>query len=333
MPAERLSALRGRVDGGPARVLLGSSRGAGSPRWRLARRMLTWAFFILVLVLIVHQARSIDWAAVGTALRQQRAATVLPAAALAALSHALYACYELIGRHLTRHGLPARRSMAIGAVSYAFNLNLGSLIGGFALRYRLYARAGLPAAQVAQVIASSLVTNWLGYLALAGALFAWRPPALPPHWQLDSSGLRWLGMGMLAVGAAYVCACAIAPRREWNLRGHRLITPSARTAGLQLGLSALNWLAIAAVLWVLLQQRVDFPSVAAVFLVAAVAGVVAHVPAGLGVLEAVFIAMLSHRVPQAELLAALIVYRALYYLAPLAVAGVLLWRLERCTRS
>ena len=55
-------------------------------------------------------------------------------------------------------------------------------------------------------------------------------------------------------------------------------------------------------------------------LVAAVAGVIAHVPAGLGVLEAVFIALLSHRVPQAELLAALLAYRALYYLVPLALA-------------
>jgi uncharacterized membrane protein YbhN (UPF0104 family) len=71
---------------------------------------------------------------------------------------------------------------------------------------------------------------------------------------------------------------------------------------------------------VLLNHRIDYPGTLAVLLVAAVAGVIAHVPAGLGVLEGVFLALLSHRVPQGELLAALLAYRALYYLAPLALA-------------
>jgi uncharacterized membrane protein YbhN (UPF0104 family) len=46
------------------------------------------------------------------------------------------------------------------------------------------------------------------------------------------------------------------------------------------------------------------------------------VPAGLGVLEAVFVALLSHVVPVPKLLAALLAWRAIYYLAPLAAATV-----------
>jgi len=53
-----------------------------------------------------------------------------------------------------------------------------------------------------------------------------------------------------------------------------------------------------------------------------VAGVITHVPGGLGVLEAVFIALLSHRVPQEKLLGALLAYRAIYYLLPLIVASL-----------
>jgi glycosyltransferase 2 family protein len=51
-----------------------------------------------------------------------------------------------------------------------------------------------------------------------------------------------------------------------------------------------------------------------------VAGVITHVPAGLGVLEAVFVALLAHQVAEAQLLAALLAYRGLYYLLPLVVA-------------
>jgi hypothetical protein len=73
---------------------------------------------------------------------------------------------------------------------------------------------------------------------------------------------------------------------------------------------------------------VDYASVLSVFLVAAVAGVLTHVPAGLGVLEAVFMALLSQRIAAAELLAALLAYRALYYLVPLAVAVPILLLIE-----
>jgi uncharacterized membrane protein YbhN (UPF0104 family) len=51
--------------------------------------------------------------------------------------------------------------------------------------------------------------------------------------------------------------------------------------------------------------------------------VVTHVPAGLGVLEFVFVALLSHVVPESRLIAALLGYRAIYYIAPLMVAAVL----------
>lgn len=333
MRAERMP--RGLpVQGVPQRAgpSFGKPPGPGRSRWQRAGQVLTWAFFLLVLALLARQARSIDWHAVGDSLLRLPTAALLGAVLLALGSHALYASYELIGRHLTGHRVPARRAMAIGATSYAFNLNLGSLIGGLALRYRLYARSGLKVAQAAQVIGASIATNWLGYLALAGVLLAWRPLELLPTWRLDTAGLRWLGVAMLACATTYVLVCTIAPRRAWDWHGHRLTTPSARVALLQLAVSMLNWMTIAAVLWVLLQQRIDYPTVAAVLLVAAVAGVITHVPAGLGVLEAVFIALLAHRLPEAELLAALIAYRAIYYLAPLAVGALLLWRLERAPR-
>ena len=60
----------------------------------------------------------------------------------------------------------------------------------------------------------------------------------------------------------------------------------------------------------------------ATLLLACIAGVATHIPAGLGVLEAVFIALLGHRVPHAELLGALLAYRAMYFIGPLIVAGI-----------
>ena len=61
--------------------------------------------------------------------------------------------------------------------------------------------------------------------------------------------------------------------------------------------------------------------------------VITHVPAGLGVLEAVFVALLAHRMPQGQILAALIGYRALYYIAPLAIAAVAFLAMELRARK
>lgn len=282
--------------------------------------------------LLVRQLRLMDWHAVGTALRAFTPATLLVACALAAASHALYASYELIGRHLTGHTLPPRRVLLIGAVSYAFNLNLGTLVGGIAARLRLYTNAGLQLAQATQLIGISVLTNWLGYAVLAGALLLWQPPVLPDDWGVDATHLRWLGPGLIALALAYLVACAVAPGRRWSWRGHTLVTPSARIALLQIALSMLNWATIATLVWWVMQRPADWPSIATAFLIAAVAGVVVHVPAGLGVLEAVFLALLSHRVPPAQLLAGLIVHRVVYFLVPLAIAAPAMLWLERHPR-
>ena len=254
--------------------------------------------------------------------------TLLLAAGFAAASHVLYCGYDLIGRHETGHRLPVSKVVGIGFTCYAFNLNLGSLVGGVALRYRLYASLGLRAEVITRILALSVLTNWLGYCCVAGCVFLLARLSVPAGWELGSEGLRWLGAALLLAAGSYVALCSLSTRREWHFRGQALRLPSGPIAALQFILAATNWMLIGGVVWVLLQYRVDYASVLGVLLIAAVAGVIAHVPAGLGVLEAVFIVLLSHRIPQAELLAALLAYRAIYYLMPLVLALGLFVKLE-----
>lgn len=295
--------------------------GLGSkPWWPMAKRLLTIAFFAAVAWLLVTHARDIEWAEVLTAMRRTSGWNLALAGLIALASHAVYSGYDMMGRHYAGHDLHARQVVGVTFVSYAFNLNFGTLVGGFAFRYRLYSRLGLDNPVIARVLAFSITTNWIGYLALGGVLFALQPPELPPAWKLDSGGLRWLGVAMLVLLGVYLALCAFSRKRSICVRGHAFALPSGRLALLQVAVSALNWALIGAIVWLLLQRAVPYPTVLAVLLVAAVAGVLAHVPAGLGVLEAVFVALLSHRIPQVQLMAALLSYRAIYYLAPLALA-------------
>jgi uncharacterized membrane protein YbhN (UPF0104 family) len=279
-------------------------------------------FFCGVAFLLVREARGIAWQEVLTAARAYTGPQLLGAAGLAAASLTLYSCFDLLGRRYTGHHLGAAPVMAVTFISYVFNLNLGSLVGALALRFRLYARLGLTYGVIARVASLSMLTNWLGYALVAGVVFSLHPPALPRDWPLSAGGWPYLGAGLLAVGVAYGLFSAFSRQRCFTVRGHALQLPGPGLAAVQSAMGTANWLLMGGILYMLLPGAVPYPTVVGVLLVAAGAGALAHIPAGLGVLEAVFVTLLSGYAGKSELLAALVVYRLVYYLVPLALAAL-----------
>ncbi|HEY6511209.1 MAG TPA: lysylphosphatidylglycerol synthase domain-containing protein [Burkholderiaceae bacterium] len=288
--------------------------------WKRARQIAPWALALLVLTLLAHQAGTVNWREVWQALLQQSPAVLAVAAALALLSHALVSSYDLVARHETGHRLSAPRTLGIAAVCYAFNLNFGSLVGALAMKLRLYGRAGLKAQQVARIIVVAVVTNWLGYLTLGGLVLALAPPPLPPQIELSPGAVRAIGAVMLAVAAAYLALCVSRHGRTLQLSRLRFAPPAPGVAAWQLAVSLANWALMGLIVWLLLGRALPYTTVLPVLLLAAVAGVATHVPAGLGVIEAVFVACLGNELGATPVLAALLSYRAVYYLAPLALA-------------
>lgn len=288
-------------------------------------RTVTVVFIVLVGWLVVSRAQSVDWTKVTGSLHEMPAWVLVLAALSAAASYAIYACFDWFARIYTTQ-VPKLRQFEIALVSYAFNLNLGALIGSVGFRYRLYSRSGVDAKNIARIVATSMATNWSGYLLLGGIVFIGRCVTLPPGWELGTLGLQLLGGGMLLLVAGYLVACAVSRGRTWTFRGTDFYLPSLRMALGQIVASSLNWIAIAATIWILLPDSVGFGSVLAVFLLSSVAGAMTHVPGGLGVLEAVFIALLGDEIAQHRLIAALLAFRVFYYFGPLAIAIVLyLW--------
>ena len=293
------------------------------PWWPWARRVTTLGFFALVVALLWRYAQQVDWEDVWSSLQDTPRPALLAAIGLAATSHLLYSCFDLLGRRYTGHTLRTTTVMVINFISYAFNLTIGSLVGGVGFRYRLYTQAGLAKGVITRIVSMSMLTNWLGYKLLAGLLFIFHPLQLPPAWHMGNHGLQWVGMLLVAISGGYLVACVRMGNRRWAIKGHEIYLPPWRMALLQMGVSCLNWMLMAGIVYVLLGQRVAYTDVLTVLLVGAIAGVVAHVPAGLGVFEFVFVGLLSHQVSEGRLLAALLGYRAIYYVAPTLVAAAM----------
>ena len=296
--------------------------------WPWLKRAAAAVFFILVAGLLASRARSIEWRQVLTSLQHYPLTAVWGAVGLTLASFTLYSCFDLLGRHYVGHSLSTPTVMTVTFISYAFNLNLGSVVGGFAFRYRLYSRLGLDNGVITRILSLSMLTNWTGYLLLGGLVFALYPPTLPVSWAIDASLLRLIGLALLTTSVGYLSVCAFSSQRTVQVRGHALELPTIRMAGLQLLMGVSNWLLMSGILFILLQQRVEFPMVVSVFLLAAIAGVITHIPAGLGVLEAVFVALLSHQMHRHDVLAALVAYRVIYYLVPLGIATVVYLAME-----
>jgi uncharacterized membrane protein YbhN (UPF0104 family) len=308
------------------------SRAERSRFRRWGGRVFLLAFFCLAGWLAWRQAQTVDWSEVLATLRDYRASTLAIAFALAATSYALYGCFDVLSRRYVGARLSNRRAALIGAVSYAFNLNIGSIVGGAGFRFRLYSRLGVEQGTIAAMIAFSIATNWIGYLLVAGAVFAIGGVAFPEGWKAGDGAMRVIGAVMVALALGYVASCRFSRRREFSFRGRAFRLPSCGMALQQLLLGASNWLVIAGVVFVLLGHQASYPTVLAVVCVASIAGAVAHIPGGLGVIEGVFVAMLGWSIGTGAILAAVLAYRAVYYLVPLAVAGVLFLLLEWLAR-
>jgi uncharacterized membrane protein YbhN (UPF0104 family) len=301
--------------------------------WTWAKRIASLLFFAAVIWLLVRYTKHIDWNKVVDSLESTPTPALLVALLLAVASHLLYSCFDLIGRRYTGHTLPTPTVMVVTFVSYAFNLCIGSIVGGVGFRYRLYSRLGLKNGVITRVVSMAMLTNWLGYKLLAGLLFLIHPLQLPPAWHMGNHGLQWVGALLVAISAGYIAACVYWGDHTWNWRGHEIYLPPVKMALLQYAISMINWALMAAIIYVLLGERIPFVDVLTVLLIGAIAGVIAHVPAGLGVFEFVFVALLSHVVGREELIGALLGYRALYYILPLVIAAVMYLYMELHARQ
>mgnify|MGYP000265348808 CR=1 FL=1 len=307
--------------------------GKHRPWLKLAKRAFTLFFFIAVPVLLFTLMKNLDWNEVMHALESYKLSTLALGFVIAAGSYLTYCCFDVLARRYTEHKLAVKQIIPVTFVCYAFNLNLSSWVGGIALRYRLYSRLGLDVPTITRILSLSLITNWLGYMLLAGFVFAGDFVDLPEGWKIGDTTLQLIGFVLLAVCLAYFLACRFSRKRTWTVRKQQFVLPSLNQAMRQALLGALNWGLMALLIYVLLPEKAFYPAVLGILLISSIAGVIAHIPAGLGVLETVFITLMQHQFSKGQLLAALIGYRVIYFLIPLMIALVVYVVLEKRAKA
>lgn len=142
------------------------------PRWRLAKKILTWLFFIAVIVLLVVYAKKVDWEEVWKVIRDYNRVALLSAVGLVVVSYLIYGCYDLLARFYCGHKLAKRQVMLVSFICYAFNLTLSTWVGGAIVCTLVW---GCPVALLRGFSRSVLPpTGW--------AIFYWQGLSLPQAW-------------------------------------------------------------------------------------------------------------------------------------------------------
>jgi glycosyltransferase 2 family protein len=228
-------------------------------------------------------------------------------------------------RTIGRTDVPYRTAALAGFTSYSIGHNVGaSAVTGGAVRYRIYSVHGLSAVEVARLCFVAGLTFWLGNIAILGLGIALEPEAATQLNRVPAWINRTLALVALAGLAGWVAWVWSKPR-EIGRGAWSAPLPKGPLTLLQIGIGIADLGFCALAMWMLMPHHphIDFIALTVIFVAATLLGFASHSPGGLGVFDAAMLVALP-AFDKEEVLAALLLFRLLYYIVPFALSVVLL---------
>ena len=250
--------------------------------------------------------------------------SILAALGFTAASYGLLSCYDLLALRYLRKSIPYSRILFTSFIAYSFGHTLGfAAFTGAAIRFRLYATAGITAIEVATISAFCSLSIGIGLAAIAGVSFLVGPTHTVTVLHLHRGLSLTVGASLLAAILAYAAWCSFS-KTDLEIRGWSLRAPGPAIGLTQIVLAVIDLGLSGAVLWAVLppEANIGLITFLGAYAAAVIAGIVSHVPGGIGVFETVILLTLPD-VPRDALLGSLLAYRAIYYLVPLLFGTLL----------
>ena len=207
------------------------------------------------------------------------------------------------------------RTSGFAAIAIAQTVGFG-VFSGAAVRWRMLPHIGLARAMQLSIFVSITFICALAFLTALASLIL---PA--PDWTALPATLAFLGLP-IAAGLISFAPCCAAIR-------HHIQIPSLRAIRAILGWSALDLMAAALALFILIPApELTFAVFLPVFLLALGAAMISGAPGGVGPFELTLISLLP-QVPTADLICAILVFRTLYYAIPAVLAVIIVFASPR----
>jgi uncharacterized membrane protein YbhN (UPF0104 family) len=299
--------------------------------WRLpieiAKYTTVLGIIAFCLWIVRSKLKNITWAQIVESVENIPPSQILLAVMITALNFVVLTGYDWIAVTYLKKKLSISKIMVGAVVGYAFSNVVGWMLGGTAVRYRMYRRWGFSFMDIVAFISLLTVTFWMGMFLLAGIAFVMLPVQLPEEYQ-DKLYFEPVVFGyvFLAVILSYLMATLLI-RKPLKIGGQEYSFPPMNLSLLQLIVSAADFALASLVLYILLPDgTANYSTVLVSYLAAMIVAVTLHVPGGFGVLEVIVLDLLTKNevTPSNELIVAvtcgLLLFRVVYYLIPGVIA-------------
>ena len=293
--------------------------------WRRLAPVAGGVLFLISIVVLARELEQIGFAQLSHAWRSMPADALVAAFALTILNYAVLTLQDQLAVMYAGIDVPRGQVAFASFIAYAVSNSVGfAMLSGTSARYRFYSRWGVSARELSRAVLFYSVSFWIGLGLVAGVSLAFAPPPAIGT-VIPAAVASAIGVTILTGVAVYAALCArdgtVLRVREWTLP-----LPSRRLMAAQILVSVIDWLLAAAIFFVLLPStRPAFLPFAGAFAAAQLVGLASHVPGGLGVFDGLMILFLqAANLPIDSVAPALVAYRLLYYIAPLALALLLL---------
>lgn len=240
--------------------------------------------------------------------------------------------YDALALRQLKLHVPYTTTALASFTSYAISFTLGfPLITAGTVRYWIYSTKGLSAGKVASLTVIAGLTFWLGMVLVLGIGFAVRAEGVAHFDHLAPVLNRAIGVAIIAALVGYLAYAA--KGRRARIQGFKLELPGLWLSLGQICLGLIDLCAAAGVLYALLAppRLIDYVAFVALYVLGSLLGIASNAPGGIGVFEATML----NTVPahsEAELFAALLLFRIIYYLVPFVLALALLGAHESVRR-
>ncbi len=273
-------------------------------------------------IVLYFRLRDLDWHDVASAVASTSAGHIAAAALFAACGYVTLGFYDWFAlRTIGAKQVPVWTAALAGTTSYAIGHGMGAMVvASAAIRYRIYSRYGLGVIDVAKLCFVAGLTFWLGNVTALSLGMVYMPAAAEAVDRIPPWLNQAIGIGGLCALVGYLVWVWPKPRMLGR-NGSSVALPSGWMTATQIGIGLADMSCCSLVMYLLMPAlpEIDFIPLAVAVVFGTLLGFASHAPGGIGALDAVMLVALPD-FDRAQVVATLLLYRLLYFVAPFAIA-------------
>jgi glycosyltransferase 2 family protein len=291
-----------------------------------------WAFSYVIPILvslisinfIVSHFSINDLVNVKDALNEVTIGGIILSLSLTSLSYIALISYDLVALWKMGVKLPIRIVFLTSFSSFACSFNLGfPIITGLGLRLHIYGREEITTSHIAHLSLINGITFWIGICGSLGISLINSSDFLTLVDRLPKN-IHIMAGAILIISLSLYYLWISIRNRTVSFKNTFFSFPEPKITVAQCIIGISEVFAASAALYVLLPQNnaYNYMDFTVLYVISCVAGIISHVPGGIGVFETVM-TQAGSKISDVNILGSLVAFRAIYYFLPFCISMIL----------